>query len=61
MPKKIEFFFENRRTLMIIVNKRTWSILPRRNPLLKSAGDFPQIVSNRITRVKPIACFYQIG
>ena len=31
-----------------------WSILPRSNPPLKSAGDFPQIVSNRITRVKPI-------
>ena len=31
-----------------------WSILPRSNPLLKSARDFPQIVSNRITRVKPI-------
>ena len=31
-----------------------WLILTRSNPLLKSAGDFPKIVSNRITHVKPI-------
>ena len=31
-----------------------WSILPRSNPPLKNAGDIPQIVSNRITRMKPI-------
>ena len=31
-----------------------WSILPRSNLPLKSAGDYPQIVSNRIIRVKPI-------
>ena len=29
-------------------------MVPRSNPPLKSAGDFPQIVSNRITCVKPI-------
>ena len=31
-----------------------WLILVRSNPPLKSAGDFPQIVSNRINSVKPM-------
>ena len=31
-----------------------WLISTRSNPPLKSAGDFPQMVSNRITLVKPI-------
>ena len=40
-----------------------WLILARSNPPLKSAGDFPKIVSNRITCVKPISigflnCFF---
>ena len=33
--------------------KYIWLILTRSNPLLKSAGDFPKIVSNHITCVKP--------
>ena len=38
----------------MFIERFIWLILTRINPPLKSAGDFPKIMSNRITREKPI-------
>ena len=53
-PVCIMMLFESPLYILMLSVTPIWLILTRSNPPLKSAGYFPKIVSNCITRVKPI-------